>query len=82
MMALALRQVRWRAPLYEEQCTLPSEEGGPGKKGKSPPVAVRLNPSLFEPRRMEHTLLHGEELARFIQALLPLSSGLTPPHGG
>ena len=25
---------------------------------------------------------HGEELAGFTQALLPLSSGLTPPRGG
>ena len=61
--------------------SLPSEEGVPGKKGQSLPVAVRSNPSPFEPRGVEHTLPRGEELAGFTQALLPLSSGLTPPCG-
>ena len=53
---------------------LPSEDGGPGKKGQLPPAAVHPNPSLSEPRGVEHTLPHGEELAGFTQALLPLCS--------
>ena len=61
--------------------SLPSEEGGPGKKGQSPPAAVRPNPSLSEAREVEHTLPHGEELAGTTQALLPLCSELTPRHG-
>ena len=55
--------------------SLHSKEQGPGKKGQSPPVAVSPNLSLSESTRVEHTLLHKEELTGTTQALLPLHMG-------
>ena len=62
-----------------EAPTLPSKEGGGGKKGESPSAVVGMNPGLTEAREEEHTLTCRYERAGTSQALLALHSELTQP---